>query len=130
MTKRIEVSLENLEVSVLEDGEEVRHITNCSIGRPGHLTPEIHNGSLSMTKRDAMHHSTIYNGAPMPWALFFEQDLTCAFHQGPTNEPSHGCVHLGPDDAQWLFDWAGKDFVELEIDGPYPASPVRTQAEA
>jgi len=72
-----------------------------------------------------MHHSSLYNGAAMPFALFFEQDLACAFHQGPTSAPSHGCIHLNAIDAEWLFDWAGRDPIELEIMGPYPVSPVR-----
>ena len=127
MAKRIEVALDQLDVRVLEDGREVRHITDCSGGRPGHPTPEIHNGSLSMTKRDEVHHSTIYDGALMPFALFFEQNPTCAFHQGPTSVASHGCIHLNPTDAKWLFEWAGHDPVGLEIRGPYPQSPVRTR---
>lgn len=82
--KSIHVALDQLDVRVLEDGSEVRHITDCAIGRPGHFTPVIHDGSLSMTKRDRLHHSTLYHDAPMPFALFFEQDLACAFHEGLT----------------------------------------------
>ena len=125
MTKRIEVTLTDLLIRVLDGGTELRHITDCSIGRPGHLTPIIINGSLSMTKRDRLHHSNLYDGAIMPYALFFEQDLACAFHEGPTNIPSHGCIHLNAADAEWLFNWAGHDPVELNIAGPYPNSPVR-----
>ena len=78
-----------------------------------------------MTKRDKIHHSTIYGGASMPFALFFEQDPTCAFHEGPTSVASHGCIHLNAKDAEWLFDWAGHDPVQLKILGPYPANSVR-----
>ena len=130
MKKQIEVTLSELDVKVMEDGKLVRHITDCAVGRPGHHTPEIDHGSLSLTKRDRLHHSTIYNGAAMPFALFFEQDPTCAFHQGPTSVPSHGCIHLNQVDAEWLFDWAARDPVELNISGPYPESPIREGVHA
>lgn len=118
--KSIYVSMPDFTVSVRQDGNEIRLIRTCSFGRPHHRTPEIRNGSLSLTKRDRLHHSTIYGGALMPFALFFEQDLTCAFHEGQTSEPSHGCIHLGHDNAKWLFDWAGSDPVTLDIIGPPP----------
>src|ERR1700761_9349799 len=113
MMKSIQVSFDDAVVEVSEEGQVVRSITTFAIGRDGHHTPTFSDGSLSMTKRERLHRSTIYpppnGGAEMPFALFFEQDPSCAFHQGDTNTPSHGCIHLGQDDAEWLFDWAGED---------------------
>lgn len=124
MTKSIHVALNTFEITVSEEGKPIRTIRQCAIGRAGHHTPTIRNGALSLTKRDRVHHSTIYHGALMPYALFFEQDPTCAFHQGDTRVASHGCIHLTEPDARWLFEWAGRDPVALEIDGPYPNSPI------
>ena len=123
--KLIKVTMDRFHIDVLEDGHAVKTITHCAFGRDGHRTPIIADGSLSLTKRDRDHHSTIYNGASMPFALFFEQDLTCAFHQGPLDVASHGCIHLGAADAEWLFDWAAHDPVRLQMQGPYPAAPTR-----
>lgn len=39
------------------------------------------NGPLSLPKRDGDHVSGLYH-AKMPFALFFREDLGCAFHQG------------------------------------------------
>jgi hypothetical protein len=133
--KSIAVVMPAFTVEVLEDGNVVKTINTCSFGREGHRTPIIANGSLSMTKRDRLHKSSIYkdeHGAPavMPFALFFEQDLSCAFHQGDTKVPSHGCIHLLGPDAEWLFDWAGRDPVELHFKGPYPQPPVKQQPAA
>ena len=125
MQRSIYVSLSKYEVDVMEDGVVVRKITNMSFGRAGHHTPTFKNGSLSMVKRDRLHHSNLYGGAPMPFALFFEQDTACAFHEGNTKVESHGCIHLQHADAEWLFDWAGHFPVALTIDGPYPASGVK-----
>ena len=122
--KAIHVSLNTFEITVSADGKPVRTIDRCAFGRAGHHTPTIPNGAISPTKRDRVHHSTIYNGALMPYALFFEQAPTCAFHQGDTRVASHGCIHLSEEDAKWLFEWAAHDPVALQISGPYPANPV------
>lgn len=124
MNRSIVVSLPSFKIEVLEDGKVVKTVTKFAIGREGHHTPIIADGSLSLTKRDRMHHSTIYNGASMPFALFFQQDPTCAFHEGNPAAASHGCIHLAHDDAEWLFNWAGQFPVGLNILGPYPATSV------
>jgi lipoprotein-anchoring transpeptidase ErfK/SrfK len=126
MQKSISVNMPQFIVEALEDGNVVKQITTCSFGREGHRTPIIANGSLSLTKRDRDHHSTIYGGASMPFALFFEQDPTCAFHQGNPQVASHGCIHLLQADAEWLFNWAARDPVALHMTGPYPVPPVKS----
>ena len=120
--KAVSMTLYDLTIIVSESGNVTRTITDCSIGRTGHHTPEF-NGPLS-NDRERLHISHKYH-APMPFALFFEDG--CAFHQGPTKIASHGCIHLNAVDAEWLFNWAGKDAVEVSIKGPYPHSSVRVQ---
>lgn len=120
MSKSIEVSLADLTIQVAEDGVVLKTITDCSIGRPGHHTPTF--AGLLSEDRERLHISHKYH-APMPYALFFEDG--CAFHQGNTAVPSHGCIHLNGQDASWLYTWAGHDTVRLAVNGPYPASPVR-----
>jgi hypothetical protein len=132
MSKSILVSFADSRIAVSQDGQAVKTIEQFAIGRAGHHTPMFENGSLSLTKRDRNHVSANYppphGGAVMPFALFFEQDLACAFHEGPVGVASHGCIHLSAADAQWLFDWAAHDPVDLTIRGPYPASPLFPQA--
>jgi hypothetical protein len=120
--KAIEMTLYDLTIRVSDDGNPTRTITDCSIGRAGHHTPEF-SGPLS-NDRERLHISHKYH-APMPFSLFFEDG--CAFHEGPTHIPSHGCVHLNPTDAEWLFDWAARDPVTVKINGPYPHSSIRAQ---
>ena len=128
MAKSILVSFPEGRITVDQDGQVAKTITQFAIGRDGHHTPMFDNGSISLTKRDRNHVSANYppphGGASMPFALFFQQDLACAFHEGPVGVASHGCIHLDAATAQWLFDWAGKDPVGLTIQGPYPASPL------
>jgi len=76
-------------------------VTTVSTGKPGHETPT---GVFTILQKDANHHSSTYNNAPM----FFQQRLTwdgVALHAGglPGYPESHGCVHLPIKFAQELF---------------------------
>jgi lipoprotein-anchoring transpeptidase ErfK/SrfK len=50
-------------------------------------------------KAGPTYMSTTYN-EPMPWATFFTSD-GIAFHGGPLNQWSHGCVHLTNGNAHY-----------------------------
>jgi L,D-transpeptidase catalytic domain len=76
--------------------------TTVSTGRPGHLTPT---GVFTVLQKQKEHHSTIYDGAPMPYM----ERLTwggVALHAGglPGYPESHGCVHLPSEFARRLFE--------------------------
>jgi len=124
-TRSIVVSLPKHEITISENGAVVRTITDFSTGRAGHLTPLIPDGKLDPVLRQRMHYSSKYKdksgkGAAMPFALFFAGGSGCAFHAGDPDTESHGCIHLKMPDAEWLFNWAGKHEVALQILGPNP----------
>jgi hypothetical protein len=51
-----------------------------------------------------------YSIEDVPYVMYFQLAfaLHSAFwHDGFGHPRSHGCVNLAPDDARWLFDWAG-----------------------
>ena len=127
MTKSISVNMPAFTIEASENGNVVKTISTCSFGRDGHRTPIIQNGSLS-DERQRMHYSHAYGNAPMPFSLFFAEG--CAFHAGNPQVASHGCIHLAPADAEWLFNWAAKDPVQLHMAGPYPIPPVKPSASA
>jgi hypothetical protein len=54
--------------------------------------------------------SAEYDGAPMPFAVFFAEG-GIAFHEGSLDRPSAGCVRLGREDAVEFFDF-------LDVDDP------------
>jgi len=133
MAKSIHVSMPEFRIVVREDGADIRIIDHCGFGREegdNNLTPPIHNGSLSLTRREICHLSHGDPDSPMPYSLFFEGEHDgCAFHWGSIFAESHGCIHLDKADAKWLFEWAGRgadaDPVALEIVGPQPLPGVR-----
>lgn len=76
-------------------------VSTVSTGRPGHETPT---GVFTILQKDANHHSSTYNNAPMP----FTERLTwqgVALHAGglPGYPSSHGCIHLPIQFAKLLF---------------------------
>ena len=76
-------------------------VSTVSTGKPGHETPT---GVFTILQKDATHHSSTYNNAPMP----FQERLTwdgVALHAGglPGFPESHGCVHLPLEFSRDLF---------------------------
>jgi len=121
------VSLPKHTIDVLEDGKVVHRINEFSTGRAGHLTPLVENALIDPNRRYRQHRSTLYNdksgrGAEMPFAMFFEG--ACAFHAGDPDAESHGCIHLASVDAEWLFNWVGKNEVHVRVQGPKPPTPA------
>lgn len=113
--KLIRVNMAKRRVYIYEGGKLVRVLDKCSFGRRGHATPQLRNASLSLSRRERLHRSTLYDGAPMPYALFLNESPNVAFHAGSVGERSHGCIHLRRTDAKWLFDWAARDPVRVDI---------------
>jgi hypothetical protein len=94
------VSLADQRATVYRNGERVA-VTTVSTGMPGRETPT---GVYPILQKEKMHHSNLYNDAPMP----FMQRLTwdgVALHAGriPGHPASHGCVRLPKEFAQQLF---------------------------
>lgn len=69
-------------------------------GAPGNETPT---GRFSVQWKDADHRSGEYNGAPMPWSVFFDGNGR-AFHGGSPGSQTAGCVRLPDDQAKAFFD--------------------------
>lgn len=76
-------------------------VSTISSGKTGHETPS---GVFVILQKDANHHSSKYNNAPMR----FQERLTwdgIALHAGglPGYPESHGCVHLPLEFSRLLF---------------------------
>jgi hypothetical protein len=60
--------------------------------------------------RKESHTSSKYPEPPgnMDFSLFYLKSNGEAIHQGPSDEPSHGCIHVDAPHAERLFRWAGE----------------------
>ncbi|MEP6562349.1 MAG: L,D-transpeptidase, partial [Nakamurella sp.] len=59
-------------------------------------------GTFSVFWLDKNHKSSLFNNAPMPNSVFFDNDI--AFHQGSLSAQSNGCIHLSWDASETFFD--------------------------
>jgi hypothetical protein len=95
------VDLSRQVATVYRDGVRIA-VSTVSTGKPGHETPT---GVFTILQKDADHHSSKYNNAPMK----FQERLTwdgVALHAGglPGYPESHGCIHLPLQFAKLLFN--------------------------
>lgn len=94
---------------VVYDGDQVVTTSNVSTGKMGHTTPS---GIFSIIEKKKMHHSNLYDDAPMPWM----QRITwsgVALHESkhvPNYPASHGCVRLPRAFAIELFSMTKRGF--------------------
>jgi lipoprotein-anchoring transpeptidase ErfK/SrfK len=102
--------------------------STVSTGREGRDTPV---GSFPILQKEAVHKSSLYDDAPMP----FMQRLTwdgVALHAGanPGFPSSHGCVHLPTAFARKLFAATRIGTSVTVVDASVDGSPVpRSAAE-
>jgi lipoprotein-anchoring transpeptidase ErfK/SrfK len=112
------VSISSQTMKVYHEG---RHLFTWSVStaKPGKITPTgVFVGAEALSKN---HRSRLYNGAPMPFAIFYDGHY--AIHGTDQikrlGEPaSHGCVRLHPDNAAILFGMVkseGMDNIRVEI---------------
>ena len=122
----ISVDKTTQKMTVSVDGV-MRYVWPVSTGRPGYDTPD---GRYHPRWMSVLHHSTLYDDAPMPDSIFFARGY--AIH-GFTDTPfgaaavSHGCVRLPPRDAAALFRLVKQDGMAnttIVIHGHIPAGGV------
>jgi hypothetical protein len=100
---------------VYRDGEPIA-ISTVSTGRPGRETPT---GAFEILQKERMHHSNLYDDAPMP----FMQRLTwtgLSLHAGrlPGHPASHGCIRLPAKFAEQLYELTERgEFVVISENG-------------
>jgi len=88
-----------------------------STARAGYVTPR---GTFSPIYMTRMTHSTLYNNAPMPHAIFFHSGWAIhgTTHVGALGSPaSHGCVRLSPAHAAQLYSMVEAEGATITIGG-------------
>ncbi|WIX75827.1 L,D-transpeptidase [Amycolatopsis carbonis] len=83
---------------LLKDGVVVHGPVAMEPGDASRPTPV---GSFKVAWKDKVHTSSEY-GDSMPNSVFFAAG-GIAFHAGPLDKPSHGCIHLTDADSEVFF---------------------------
>jgi hypothetical protein len=92
------VKLSTNQAWLLENGVVTYGPTPIRHGRAGWRTPP---GTFKVTFKSRHHRSTLFDGAPMPFAVFFNGGI--AFHQGSLGSLSHGCIRMTRAAASTFF---------------------------
>ncbi|WP_417587145.1 L,D-transpeptidase [Pararhodobacter oceanensis] len=97
---RVSVDAQTMHVYI--DGQ-LRYEWPVSTARAGKITPR---GEWAPQWLSRWHRSSLYNDAPMPFAIFYDGDY--AIHATDAisrlgRPASAGCVRLHPDNASLLF---------------------------
>jgi len=96
----VTVSKSDQRMIVTVDGQ-LRFKWGVSTGMRGFDTPR---GSYKVSWLDEHHRSKQYNGAPMPYSIFFDNGRAIHGFAGGVGGPaSHGCVRLSTGNAKALF---------------------------
>lgn len=93
------VDLDGGQAWLIDDGEIVRGPVGISTGGEGRETPR---GDFAVEWKNRDHRSAEFDGAPMPFAVFFAEG-GIAFHEGSLQSRSAGCVRLVREDAEAFF---------------------------
>lgn len=86
---------------LIEDGAVVRGPLPISSGGPERETPR---GDFRVEWKHKDHRSAEFDGAPMPFAVFFAEG-GIAFHEGNLHTNSAGCVRMVYEDAAAFYDF-------------------------
>ena len=97
---RINLSSQRMAVFV---NRAARYNWPVSTARPGYRTPT---GTFKPTALVRYHRSSIYEGSPMPYSIFFQRGYAIhgsyeIKHLG--RAASHGCIRLHPSNAAALY---------------------------
>jgi hypothetical protein len=84
-------------------GDKLVFESPVSTGKEGHATP---NGTFTAGEKRLMHHSDLYDNAPMPYSVQIGGDYFIhGFSSVPAHPASHGCIRLPMAQAKQFFDW-------------------------
>jgi lipoprotein-anchoring transpeptidase ErfK/SrfK len=96
------VNLSSQRMAVFVNGAP-RYNWPVSTARPGYRTPT---GTFKPTALVRYHRSSIYEGSPMPYSIFFLRGYAIhgSYEVKHLGRPvSHGCVRLAPANAAALY---------------------------
>ncbi len=97
-----QIDLSSQRMQVFVNGKPA-YTWKVSTARSGYRTPT---GTYKPTVLSRYHRSSIYNGSPMPYSIFFYKGYAIhgSYETKQLGRPaSHGCVRLAPSNAAKLY---------------------------
>ena len=97
-----QIDLSSQRMQVYVNGKPA-YTWKVSTARPGYRTPT---GTYKPYNLVRYHRSTIYNGSPMPYSIFFKGGYAIhgSYETKHLGRPaSHGCIRLHPSNAARLY---------------------------
>ena len=129
--KRVIVN-KTAQTMVAFQGERKVLTTRVSTGREGKTTPT--GVFKAQAYKSPFHRSTLYNDAPMPWAVQIVGNIFIhGFKSVPGPAASSGCIRVpltGRNPARWFYSWI-EPGVPVGIQGTWPAgalAPVKKKS--
>ena len=120
------INLSNQRMSVFVNGAQ-RYNWPVSTARAGYRTPT---GTFKPTALVRYHRSSIYDGSPMPYSIFFLRGYAIhgSYETKHLGRPaSHGCVRSHPKNAKIFYDLVqkhGMQMTRVTVQGKPPYSPA------
>jgi len=93
-------------------------IHNTWLVRGGSYSTPTRVGNRVVYKRDIDHKSGLFNGAPMPYAQFFDGGQALhgsRFMMDPFVEHSHGCINMYVEDARQLWKLTSTKVLNVSV---------------
>ena len=126
VTARACVDLTTQKAWLISKGVVVLGPVPIHSGGPDEATPK---GTFAVSWKDRNHVSNEAGHRPMPQSVFFASG-GIAFHEGPLDHSSAGCVHLSPADAVSFYGALHRgDQVQVRAPGGDPASSSPARPE-
>ncbi len=92
------VDLSTDQAWLMKDGQVTYGPVPIDPGSKSYPTPS---GTFHVLSKDINYHSTEFHNALMPYSVFFYPGD--AFHAGPLDVASHGCIHLSTSAAKTFY---------------------------
>ena len=127
--KKVVVNLATQQLDAYQ-GNYLVFSTHVSTGKLGKRTPP---GEFKVASKSKLHHSKLYNNAPMPWSVQVNGDIFIhGYKSVPSRPASHGCIRVPVKAAHWFFTWVDLDTpvsVTGEWKDPVPSAKKKADPE-
>ena len=123
--RRVEIDKAHQRLRAYE-GDSLVLDTRISTGKEGKRTP---NGHFTVSARERMHRSRLYDNAPMPFSVQIAGNYFIhGFQSVPRHPASHGCIRVplkddqGGNPAETFCNWVAPG-TPVDIYGKWEGSP-------